>query len=318
MFTCIGSIITSLYIFHVLPLKTENIVLFAIGFGLPTVIGIILALSSSIAFGANVIQFGMDQLHDSPSEDSALFIHWFVFTSHLGVAINKFIFPNIIFLDQYIPNTVRVVIRHAAPLLALILLGVSLAIAHYKREWFLIDSGSRNPYRLVYKVIKFAAQHKSPTHRSAFTYCEDELPSRMDLAKEKYGGPFTTEQVKDVKAFLEILRVLLTFGPVFIINIGIDHMLPVVSLHLDYNISTSNNMYGDIFHANPDIMIAVLIPIHICVVQPFIRHYIPGMLKCMGLGMALLLLSGLSTLLIDTIQHLHHLNKICFLSTNYI
>ena len=79
----------------------------------------------------------------------------------------------------------------------------------------MIDQASRNPYKLVYKVIKFAAQHKTPIRRSAFTYCEDELPSRMYLGKDKYGGPFTTEQVEDVKAFLGITAVLLSLGPMF-------------------------------------------------------------------------------------------------------
>ena len=89
----------------------------------------------------------------------------------------------------------------------------------------MIDSGSRNPYKLVYKVIKLAAYHKTPIRRSAFTYCEHELPSRMDLGREKYGGPFTTEQVEDVKAFLGILRVLLTLGPVFATDIAASNML---------------------------------------------------------------------------------------------
>ena len=31
-----------------------------------------------VGFTANVIQFGMDQLHDSPGEDRTLFIHWYV------------------------------------------------------------------------------------------------------------------------------------------------------------------------------------------------------------------------------------------------
>ena len=92
---------------------------------------------------------------------------------------------------------------------AIIFLGVTLCIQRYKRHWFLIDSGSRNPYKLVYKVIKFAKDHTNPIRRSAFTYYEDELPSRLDLGKEKYGGPFTTEQVEDVKVFLGILRVIL-------------------------------------------------------------------------------------------------------------
>ena len=30
---------------------------------------------------------------------------------------------------------------------------------------------------------------------STFIYCEDELPSCLDLGKHKYGGPFTTEQL---------------------------------------------------------------------------------------------------------------------------
>ena len=94
----------------------------------------------------------------------------------------------------------------ASPLLALgaiILLGITLCFEKYKRHWFLIESGSTNPYKLVYKVVKFAKDHTNPIRRSAFTYCEDELPSRLDLGKEKYGGPFTTEQVENVKALLE-------------------------------------------------------------------------------------------------------------------
>ena len=73
---------------------------------------------------------------------------------------------------------------------ALVFLGITLCLQRYRRHWFLIESGFKNPYRLVYRVIKFASEHKNPIHRSAFTYCEDELPSRLDLGKEKYGGPF--------------------------------------------------------------------------------------------------------------------------------
>ena len=95
----------------------------------------------------------------------------------------------------------------------------------------MIDSGSRNSYKLVYKVIKFAAQHKTPIHLSAFTYCEDELPSRMDLGKEKYGGSFTTKQVEDVKAFLEILWVLISLGPMLTTDIAANDMLYRISEH---------------------------------------------------------------------------------------
>ena len=109
---------------------------------------------------------------------------------------------------------------------ALLILGITLCLQRYRQHWFLIEPGSRNPYKLVYKVIKFASNHKNPVHRSAFTYCEEELPSRLDLGKEKYGGPFTTEEVENVKAFWGILRVLLTIGPVFVVDIAVNGILP--------------------------------------------------------------------------------------------
>ena len=66
----------------------------------------------------------------------------------------------------------------------------------------------QNPLKLVYKVIKNALQNKHPQCRNAFTYCEDELHSCMHFGKRKYGGPFTTEQVEDIKMFIRVLAVI--------------------------------------------------------------------------------------------------------------
>ena len=59
------------------------------------------------------------------------------------------------------------------------------------------------------KVLKYSWNHKVPEHRSAFTYWEEDIPRRIDLGKNKYGGPFTNEQVEDTKTFLRILPLLL-------------------------------------------------------------------------------------------------------------
>ena len=48
-----------------------------------------------------------------------------------------------------------------------------------------------------------------PEHRSAFTYWEEDIPRRIDLGKNKYGGSFTNEEVEDTKTFLRILPLLL-------------------------------------------------------------------------------------------------------------
>ena len=194
--------------------------------------------SGYIMFNANIIQFGMDQLYDSPSEDSVLFIHWFVFTSHLAQAMVTIIVEVLLFIIIGMPLFYNIPVKSMAaftsPMAPLIVIGISSWIIHkYKRHWFMIDQASRNPYKLVYKVIKFAVQHKTPIRRSAFTYCEDELPSRMDLGKNKYGGPFTTEQVEDVTAFLEILCVLLSMGPFSASDVAANKiMLLKISGHL--------------------------------------------------------------------------------------
>ena len=54
--------------------------------------------------------------------------------------------------------------------------------------------------------------------RSALTYWEDEIPSRIDLRKRKYGGPFTIEEVENVKTFLQLLKVLLSLSGILVIS----------------------------------------------------------------------------------------------------
>ena len=58
-------------------------------------------------------------------------------------------------------------------------------------------------------MLNYSWKHKVPEHRSAFTYWEEDIPCRIDLGKNKYGGPFTNEQVEDTKTFLCILPLLL-------------------------------------------------------------------------------------------------------------
>jgi peptide/histidine transporter 3/4 len=98
------------------------------------------------------------------------------------------------------------------PILTLFGFPFVLAFSCWKRRWFIANPAQHNPYKMVIKVLNFV-RHKWPLRRSAFTYCDDEKPSRVDYAKERYGGPLTTEHVEDVKAFLKILGLLSTLGP---------------------------------------------------------------------------------------------------------
>ena len=66
-------------------ISTEIVTILCILFGIPAFFGIMFLICSTIAFNANVIQFGIDQLHDAPAESLTLYIHWLVWTSQVGV-----------------------------------------------------------------------------------------------------------------------------------------------------------------------------------------------------------------------------------------
>ncbi len=76
-------------------------------------------------------------------------------------------------------------------------------------KWLIMEPKSPQSFKTIYQVLKFAWKHKSPLNRSALTYWEEDIPSRMDLGKSRYGGPFTTEQVEDVKTILRLIPLCL-------------------------------------------------------------------------------------------------------------
>lgn len=155
----------------------------------------------------------------------------------------------------------------------------------------------------VYKVICFARKHKHPVRRSAFTYCEDELPSRMDMGKNKYGGPFTTEEVENVKVFLGILQVLMSLGPLFAVERSVSAVLPLISIHLSGSYYSSCILSFLSKDALPLLLVCVLFIIYIMLLRPLIYNYIPGILKRIGLGMIFLVIPILCFLILDSVGH---------------
>ena len=144
---------------------------------------------------------------------------------------------------------------------------------------------------------------------------EDELPSRIDFGKTKYGGPFTTEQVQDVKVLLGILCVLLALGPSFAIETAATALLPTFAQHLR-NTSTDDCFSKLIINNGTltSITIAISIPLYLLIIRPYVQDYMPGMLKRMGIGMVFFCISLLVTFFTDTAGHVINENATCFLS----
>lgn len=274
---------------------------------------------------ANIIPFAMDQLHDSTAQDSSIFIHWLVWTTNVSQCL--FLFTSSIlhnFVVKVVPGISLIALISISITFLLIL---SLCFAHHRQRWFNIEPRNLSPYKLVYRVTRFAFQHKIPVRRSAFTYCEDEQPSRLDLGKEKYGGPFTTEQVEDVKVFYRIMKILFSLGPVFCINFAIFSVLPNYTNHFaGYYVNSSDIALPStvkyvylslVTNVVPSaLLVAIIIPLYLCLCQHSIWRCLPtlGILRKMEIGIIINLLILLLMLGVDIAAHQKYEELHCIFS----
>ena len=175
------------------------------------VVGYMLTLVGFSGYQSNYVQLGLDQLQDAPSYSLGLFVHsveWFMI---IGMMLLQLIISWC--TCHYDQSMIKVTI--SMPLLFVLMLVLLVVFGWWKHRWFRAEPVRHNPYRTVFRVINFARKHKYPVQYSA--YEDDEQPSCLDYAKIDFGGPFTHEQVEDVKSFLNILMVLLCLGPVFVL-----------------------------------------------------------------------------------------------------
>ena len=172
-------------------------------------------------FQANAIQFGLDQLLEAPTSKLIAFIHWYYWAQNVGSLVFFYVVAsgfNIVdvtdgeingtisqFLDGNVDNTI------VACFLIVMTIAVTAVLIKFcsTKKHFYIQKAGLNPFKNIYKVLKYSWKHKVPERRSAFTYWEEDIPRRIDLGKNKYGGPFTNEEVEDTKTFLRILPLLL-------------------------------------------------------------------------------------------------------------
>ena len=77
------------------------------------------------------------------------------------------------------------------------------------QQWLNRTHKVTNPIKLIIQVLNYTRKHSYPERHSAFIYIDEEQPTRMDYVKEKFGGPFTEEEVEDVKTVLRLLPIVI-------------------------------------------------------------------------------------------------------------
>ena len=243
--------------------------------GYPLLIFKILYYVLVVTVGAvrvNLLPFNIDQLIGSSSDELTAIIHW----HNLGPLLAIFI--GLLF------KTNSLVLQHVIWLGKIIICVAAVLVSHGLFNHCLETTpvNTVNPVKLIVRVLCYARKHKYPENRSALTYWEEEAPSRIDLGKDKYGGPFTEEEVEDVKTVLRLLPLVFIFG----LSGGLYGL---------YTVSMSIKVYGCSdpvkgLEARAVAYILLLIFMLLISRQSFFRKYIPSMLKRIGMGLTLIVL----------------------------
>ena len=244
-------------------------------------------------FESNAIQFGTDQLQFASNAKLSVFVNWYFWSL---LIINSFIpVPYAIGIGISYPSVNENVISIATAIFggfSFISISIILFCCCGCHSHFTTEPGGRiNPVKHIFNVLKYARHHSQPVFRSAFTY--GEIPSRLDLAKNRYGGPFTTEEVEDVKTFGRILLVLISlFGFLLIPN-------TLSSFTVYFNQQTASEYYVFLYYVKIQYILPVLlIPVHMLIIRPCFNRYTYkiSILNKMGAGLILVVMSlGLMT-----------------------
>ena len=152
-------------------------------------------------FQANIIQFGIDQLIDASSTEIKSFIIWYVAAiMSCGLVLH--------FSASCAPDFV-------ALLVVALSLTVALASNFLLNHWLLKEQVINNSLLLIIKVLYFTLKIKIQKYKTLENnnmLLEYGFLSKLNVAKKVYNGPFSSEQVEDVKAFFRILLVICVFS----------------------------------------------------------------------------------------------------------
>ena len=156
-------------------------------------IGFLVGTVGAAGIQSIAVPFNIDQLIGATADELSNVIYWHCFGFPLGYALVTT--TSCLITDG---------LYHQAVCLSGSGVAITVVIATYYLLRHHIDTTQLvgSPIKLIVKVLNYARKNKYPKNRSALTYWEESAPSRLNLGKDKYGGPFTEEEVEDAKTVL--------------------------------------------------------------------------------------------------------------------
>ena len=280
---------------------------------IPAFILMLIALINGVfgfgCFYTILLPFTLDQMVGASAEElsaAAQWYYWCFFVSPLlKNALPCLSFSNELQLIQYFLPVVFLALSSLS-------LSAALIMDCLYHKWLDTNNETGNPIKLIFQVLNYARKNKCPRLRSALTYIDEEHPSRIDFGKLKFGGPFTEEEVEDVKTVFRLLPLLVSVFGAFL---SLD-LYDQLSLHA---IPTTNqtlycvqNLKSTVYY----VAAFLLVPVYRFVLHPFVKRYIPSMLKLMAAGLCLCIVVTVIELNIMSIGHFYSNASHCVFDGN--
>lgn len=275
---------------------------------------IIMLETSIITFFPNILAFIVDQMIDSPNSIVGSVVRWFAWALFVAIFFGYLLVLPFTFKPTDVIDHFPIV-----TLLWTVASSVALLLHFFSQSIYTktLPNPIKSPYKIIYGVLKFTYQHKVPVNRSALTYWEEDAPKRIDIAKSKYGGPYTTENVEDVKTFGRVMLVILCLCIYYLSYASLStQMLPFLE-HLQYTDDLESSKW--IIYLLDPLLPIISIPILELIVIPLypkFEYILTKFFKSIGIGVLALLASTSSFLIIDIIAHVKATNDddACFLN----
>ena len=220
----------------------------------------------------------------------------FVITIFLSSTATTLLLPPIIFnispgsgSSESIKNSINITSAVFSAIQILFIILIAIQVLYIRKRLYHHQTGP-HPFRLIFQILAYSRKARSPSHPlSAFQYTDNETPSCLDRAKFKYGGPFTTEQVEDVKVFFYILLLLVPLSAIYFS----DELKTIVYQFIDDEEGLS---YGDCLLVEVPSWLRsaiafILVPLYIFVLSRFMNRcsYHTSLLWRLGLALCLTL-----------------------------
>ena len=263
----------------------------------------------------NVLQVTVQQLQKGSSGEVSAYIHWLVWTEALGLAIYSVLVNVASSCDEGTSGIVLIIIA-CLQIVVFLVSGISWCCFSKTVQSYFPSIRTQSPYTVVYQVVKYAFTRRRPRTWESPAQQEDSMTSfisgnevsvqassRLDYSKDIFGGPFTNQQVEDVKSCGRIFMVVLSLSAIFITNIPTSMVASVFASHIQQDNSGSCSARSIIVSSFSSLLPVILIPLYELVIYPLIGRYIPASPKKIGLGMVLLTVSLIFYFIADTVGH---------------